>query len=381
MKKKIYGVGVNDADYQVSDSSSGKEVRCQYYIQWKNMLARCYSSAYHKQNKTYIGCSVDPRWYSFMSFRSWMMEQDWEGNQLDKDIIIHGNKVYGPDTCMFVDRKTNIACRRITLYATYKGFWVRLSEFFKDDISLYGYASQRVTKGQLDICEILSEREYATSGKRVIWEGEDVALKDLCDQYGKDYDTIRSRLDKSGWSNSSLYACVIYDYNPYSLYDMVGEHGVRYQFNNMKEIADFMSEPVTVVSKYLNQCDDSLVTLKTLVSNHVEPIKQDTRKLYTINGVSKYKDEWLAFYENNDVRVSATMTRLGIPFVEAVKLPIQRVMRVRVNGEAMSVKQMWERHGIKPKLANSRKSHNNLTFKETLASYGVDSSNMEIIPI
>lgn len=31
-----------------------------------------------------------------------MQQQKWEGLHLDKDIIIPGNKIYGPDTCAFV---------------------------------------------------------------------------------------------------------------------------------------------------------------------------------------------------------------------------------------------------------------------------------------
>jgi hypothetical protein len=37
-----------------------------------------------------------------MAFRAWMETQDWEGKQLDKDIIVPGNKVYSPATCAFV---------------------------------------------------------------------------------------------------------------------------------------------------------------------------------------------------------------------------------------------------------------------------------------
>lgn len=36
-----------------------------------------------------------------------MLGQDWEGKELDKDILFPGNKIYGPDTCVFVDARVN----------------------------------------------------------------------------------------------------------------------------------------------------------------------------------------------------------------------------------------------------------------------------------
>lgn len=112
MTKLLYGVGVNDADYQVTPTvlRGGKwviENRCRIYQMWTAMLNRCYSHAYHKRKPTYVGCSVDKKWHKFSVFRDWVVKQDWEDKTLDKDILFYQNKVYGPKTCVLVDQITN----------------------------------------------------------------------------------------------------------------------------------------------------------------------------------------------------------------------------------------------------------------------------------
>lgn len=36
-----------------------------------------------------------------------MIFQDWKGNQLDKDILYSKNKLYSPDTCIFINPNLN----------------------------------------------------------------------------------------------------------------------------------------------------------------------------------------------------------------------------------------------------------------------------------
>jgi hypothetical protein len=131
---------------------------------------------------------------------------------------------------MFVDRKTNMAANS-TVYAIYKGFWIRVREFCNGDLGLYSYIYGKTLCGEYDVCKILEQRAYSKSGKRVMWYGQDLALRDICYTYGKDYEVIKERLSSDGWLNSSIYACVIYDKNPFVNYDM-SDGGVRYQFRN-----------------------------------------------------------------------------------------------------------------------------------------------------
>ena len=106
-RRRVNGGFVNDADYQISHTVNGKSIWCPYYNVWKSMVNRCYSKVEKKNNASYVDCSVAPEWNSFMNFRSWMKDQDWEGKQIDKDIMIPGNKVYGPQACVFVTREIN----------------------------------------------------------------------------------------------------------------------------------------------------------------------------------------------------------------------------------------------------------------------------------
>jgi len=102
MGRLVYGVGINDATYPVNPVILGKRVICPYYDRWNKILKRCYSGKY----PAYKGVSVCDSWLVFSNFRSWMIDQDWEGKDLDKDILGTG-KVYCPKSCTFLTHKAN----------------------------------------------------------------------------------------------------------------------------------------------------------------------------------------------------------------------------------------------------------------------------------
>lgn len=103
----ILGVGINDADYVVTGKINNKQVICPFYKKWKSMITRCYSLKYQKDKPTYIDCTVCDEWLIFSNFKKWMETQDWQGKQLDKDLLIQGNKVYSPDACLFITSQIN----------------------------------------------------------------------------------------------------------------------------------------------------------------------------------------------------------------------------------------------------------------------------------
>lgn len=110
MRKKtnlVYGAGLNDANYEIGKKVDGKLVICRFYSRWAHMISRCYNKKHHLKQPTYENCTVCEEWLSFSNFKAWMEQQDWEGKELDKDLLFIGNKLYSPETCVFVSSTTN----------------------------------------------------------------------------------------------------------------------------------------------------------------------------------------------------------------------------------------------------------------------------------
>ena len=118
MRKLIYGVGINDADYPTQSCKiighvDGKQKRkllwaCPFYRRWTSMLGRCYCKKFLQNSPTYQNCFVCNEWLTFSKFKAWMETQDWEGKELDKDLLSGECKVYSPETCVFVPRNVNM---------------------------------------------------------------------------------------------------------------------------------------------------------------------------------------------------------------------------------------------------------------------------------
>lgn len=99
LKKQIYGFGINDLGITV--------VKNQSYKFWRGIIKRCYDKNYQSRQPTYIGCTVCDEWKYLSSFKEWFDANYVNGWQLDKDILVKGNKVYSPSTCCFVPREIN----------------------------------------------------------------------------------------------------------------------------------------------------------------------------------------------------------------------------------------------------------------------------------
>lgn len=108
LRKPVFGIGVNDAPYMVyATDQNGNKTICPYYKAWKDMLRRCYCPKYHSTYPTYIDCTVHYNWLSFVNFKAWMINKNWKGMHLDKDIKVIGNKIYSELACLFITSQVN----------------------------------------------------------------------------------------------------------------------------------------------------------------------------------------------------------------------------------------------------------------------------------
>ena len=102
----VFGVGVVGTKYP----SEVNRVKTKEYELWCNMLRRCYSDSFKKKQPTYEGCEVGDKFKSYEYFYEWCHSQigfankDW---QLDKDLLIKGNKIYNESTCVFIPKDIN----------------------------------------------------------------------------------------------------------------------------------------------------------------------------------------------------------------------------------------------------------------------------------
>lgn len=78
---------------------------------WTSMLNRCYNEKLHIKHPSYKKCHVSEEFHNFQNFGDWdndnYYEIEGERMHLDKDILIKHNKIYSPETCIYVPQTIN----------------------------------------------------------------------------------------------------------------------------------------------------------------------------------------------------------------------------------------------------------------------------------
>lgn len=99
--KLIHNFGVND----LAGSSSTR-----IYNLWRSIIERCYSEKSFARHPSYRVCEVSEQFKMLSGFSNWCENQigfGRDGWELDKDLLIKGNKEYHPEKCVFLPRELN----------------------------------------------------------------------------------------------------------------------------------------------------------------------------------------------------------------------------------------------------------------------------------
>lgn len=104
----VFGIGITGLE-NIRDSSNEL---IEQYRRWHGMIERCYSEKRKEDAPTYKDVTCCKEWIFYPNFKKWYEENYYEvkGEKmcLDKDILIKGNKIYSPNTCMFVPERINL---------------------------------------------------------------------------------------------------------------------------------------------------------------------------------------------------------------------------------------------------------------------------------
>ena len=108
VSKLVYGVGYNSSKREgFPTKSNGKILKC--YDAWRRMLQRCYDIQYKIEHPTYEGVTCCDGWKDYQNFAKWWYSQPNhdKGFELDKDLLVIGNKLYSPETCCLLPMEIN----------------------------------------------------------------------------------------------------------------------------------------------------------------------------------------------------------------------------------------------------------------------------------
>lgn len=112
----VCGVGYNnDGKYPATEMTDKGLRNTKAYSTWGGMMKRCYDEEHRHTAPTYAGCTVNEAWHYYQDYAEFYYEDPWrqDGWHLEKDLIVKGNKEYGPETCVFAPREINALCNKM----------------------------------------------------------------------------------------------------------------------------------------------------------------------------------------------------------------------------------------------------------------------------
>lgn len=232
----------------------------------------------------------------------------------------------------------------------------------------YSYLSKCLLQSMTDQEAVDKYQENLDYGLRRIvveWEGVEVYLVDLCEQYNKDYFEVNARLRK-GWDIwNAIYN--IYPEQPYSL-EVPCEIVTGHWFPSKKYIGE-----------YFGNLGDKITDMAIQGYTYQQLKSYDKLDHFrkTVLGVTGTMEEICKHFGKTVCSVE-TRVRKGYTLENALLEKHQRVKKVTINGKADSPKNWFESFGLDYKKVKKYRDKTKSSFEETLVYFGVDISDLEI---
>ena len=105
----VLGVGMIGSKYPAKINN----VETKEYQAWGNIIDRCFNKKIKEKYLAYQNVTCCNEWLLYENFYEWLHSQEnfnkwgdkrWE---IDKDILVKGNKIYSPETCCLVPQNIN----------------------------------------------------------------------------------------------------------------------------------------------------------------------------------------------------------------------------------------------------------------------------------
>ena len=108
----VCGKGYKGIKYPSRDENGNK---LKEYQTWRNILIRSFDEKSKIKRKTYKDVTCCDEWLNYENFYEWIHSQEnfdkWVNGckwDVDKDILIKGNKIYSPKTCCLIPQNINL---------------------------------------------------------------------------------------------------------------------------------------------------------------------------------------------------------------------------------------------------------------------------------
>lgn len=190
LSPSVHGVGTVGIGHPTVDEN-GKNTK--QYLVWYSMINRVHeANVLCRTDKTaWVGVDIDERFLNFQYFFEWYNENIWSYDcmVLDKDILLKGNKVYSPNTCILVDTRLNSLFTKTTRS---RGLYP-IGVYYKKDCGKYRAQCSMITeKGKRQ--KYLGEYDTPQEAFEVYKEFKENYIKQVADEYKEKYPKFPQKL-------------------------------------------------------------------------------------------------------------------------------------------------------------------------------------------